>query len=74
MDEMDDGRFVLFSYLRPRKNCKTYKYKAKMKKISIRSGIFPRFFTIFAKNTAHNERRLRKNAYLCIVAENPSQT
>ena len=28
----------------------------------------------FAKNTAHNERRLRKNAYLCIVAENPSQS
>ena len=26
---------------------------------------FPRIFTIFAKNTAHNERRLRKNAYLC---------
>ena len=40
----------------------------------IRNGCFPRIFTIFAKNTAHNERRLRKNAYLCIVAENPSQT
>ena len=31
----------------------------------ITSGRFPRIFTIFAKNTAHNERRLRKNAYLC---------
>ena len=40
----------------------------------IRIGRFPRIFTIFAKNTAHNERRLRKNAYLCIVAESPSQT
>ncbi len=28
----------------------------------------------FAKITAHNERRLRKNAYLCNVTENPSQT
>ncbi len=44
-----------------------------MKK-QVRSGRFPRIFTIFAKNTAHNERRLKKNAYLCIVAENPSQT
>ena len=26
----------------------------------------------FAKITAHNERRIRKNAYLCVVAENPS--
>ena len=24
------------------------------------------------KKTAHNERRFRKNAYLCIVAEKPS--
>ena len=40
----------------------------------IRNGCFQRIFTIFAKNTAHNERRLKKNAYLCIVAENPSQT
>ncbi len=31
----------------------------------IRNGCFQRIFTIFAKNTAHNERRLRKNAYLC---------
>ena len=29
------------------------------------SGGFPRIFTIFAKNTAHDERRLRKNAYIC---------
>ena len=28
----------------------------------------------FAKNTAHNERRLRKNAYLCTMTETPSQT
>ena len=32
------------------------------------------FFITFAKNTAHNERLLKINAYLCIVAENPSQT
>ena len=44
-----------------------------MKK-QVRSGRFPQIFTNFAKNTAHNERRLRKNAYLCIVAENPLQT
>ena len=25
--------------------------------------------SIFAKNAAHNERRLRKNAYLCIVKD-----
>ena len=37
-----------------------------MKK-QVRSGRFPHFFTTFAKNTAHNERRLRKNAYLCEV-------
>ena len=40
----------------------------------IRNGCFQRIFTIFAKNTAHNERRLKKNAYLCNVAENPSQS
>ena len=28
----------------------------------------------FAKNTAHNERRLKINAYLCNVVENPSQS
>ena len=26
----------------------------------IRNGCFQRIFTIFAKNTAHNERRLKK--------------
>ena len=30
-----------------------------MKK-QVRSGRFPQIFTIFAKNTAHNERRLKK--------------
>ena len=30
--------------------------------------------TTFAKITAHNERRLLNFAYLCIVADNPSQT
>ena len=30
--------------------------------------------TTFAKNTAHNERRLLNFSYLCNVAENPSQT
>ena len=45
-----------------------------MMKKQITSERFPFFFTNFAKNTAHNERRLKKNAYLCIVTENPSQT
>ena len=45
----------------------------KLKK-QVRSGRFPKIFTTFAKNTAHNERRLKINAYLCIVADNPSQT
>ena len=36
-----------------------------MMKKQIKSERFPFFFTNFAKNTAHNERRLRKNAYLC---------
>ena len=40
----------------------------------IRNGCFPRIFTIFAKNTAHNERRLLNFSYLCNVADNPSQT
>ena len=48
--------------------------RLKMMKKRMRISRISRFFTIFAKNTAHNERRLRKNAYLCIVAENPSQT
>jgi hypothetical protein len=30
--------------------------------------------TTFAKNTAHNERRLLNFSYLCNVADNPSQT
>ena len=30
--------------------------------------------TTFAKNTAHKAPRLRKNAYLCSVVGNPSQT
>ena len=45
-----------------------------MKEKSIRSGRNKEKMTTFAKNTAHNERRLKKNAYLCNVAENPSQT
>ena len=31
-------------------------------------------FTNFAKNTAHNERRLLNFSYICTVADNPSQT
>ena len=38
------------------------------------SSRISRFFTIFAKNTAHNERRLLNFSYLCTVADNPSQT
>ena len=32
------------------------------------------FLRTFAKNTAHNERRLLNFSYICTVAENPSQT
>ena len=32
------------------------------------------FLLTFAKNTAHNERRLLNFSYLCNVADNPSQT
>jgi hypothetical protein len=35
-----------------------------MKK-QVGSGRFPHFFTTFAKNTAHNERRLLNFSYLC---------
>jgi hypothetical protein len=30
-------------------------------------GRFPKIITIFAKNTTHNARHLRKNAYLCEI-------
>jgi hypothetical protein len=36
-----------------------------MKRKLARSIVFPQNITTFAKNTAHNERRLRKNVYLC---------
>ena len=45
-----------------------------MKEKSIRSGRNREKSTTFAKNTAHNERRLLNFSYLCNVAENPSQT
>ena len=48
--------------------------RLKMMKKRMRSSQNSRFFTIFAKNTAHNERRLLNFSYLCTVAENPSQT
>ena len=48
--------------------------RLKMMKKKIRSSRISRFFTIFAKNTAHNERRLLNFSYLCTVADNPSQT
>ena len=45
-----------------------------MKEKSLRSGGNQEKMTTFAKNTAHNERRLLNFSYLCNVAENPSQT
>ena len=45
-----------------------------MKEKSIRSGHNREKSTTFAKNTAHNERRLLNFSYLCNVADNPSQT
>ena len=38
-----------------------------MKEKSLRRVRNQEKITTFAKNTAHNERRLRKNAYLCNV-------
>ena len=35
---------------------------------------FSKNIAIFAKISAHIERRFKINAYLCIVADNPSQT
>ena len=45
-----------------------------MKEKSLRRVRNQEKMTTFAKNTAHNERRLLNFSYLCIVAENPSQT
>ena len=45
-----------------------------MKEKSLRSGRNKEKKTTFAKNTAHNERRLLNFSYLCNVADNPSQT
>jgi hypothetical protein len=39
-----------------------------------KSGSLSKNIAIFAKNSAHIERRFKINAYLCIVADNPSQT
>ena len=36
--------------------------------------VFRLKMSIFAKNTAHNERRLLNFSYICTVAEKPSQT
>lgn len=36
-----------------------------MKRKLARSRRFPQIFITFAKNTAHIERRLKNNAYLC---------
>jgi len=40
----------------------------------IKCGVFPHFFSNFAKNTAHIERCLKINAYICTVAENLRQS
>ena len=45
-----------------------------MKEKSIRSSKNREKCTIFAKITAHNERRLLNFSYICTVAENPSHT
>ena len=45
-----------------------------MKEKSLISSGNQEKFTTFAKNTAHNERRLLNFSYLCNVADNPSQT
>ena len=45
-----------------------------MKEKSLRRVRNQEKMTTFAKNTAHNERRLLNFSYLCNVAENPSQT
>ena len=45
-----------------------------MKEKTMRSSRIQKIFTTFAKNTAHNERRLLNFSYLCNVADNPSQT
>jgi len=41
---------------------------------SIKNDMNSKNIAIFAKISAHIERRFKKNAYLCIVADNPSQT
>jgi len=48
-------------------NVKLINTRLKKMKKQVRSGRFQRIFTNFAKNIAHNERRLRKNAYLCEI-------
>ena len=45
-----------------------------MKEKSIKIGKNREKSTIFAKITAHNERRLLNFSYICTVTENPSQT
>ena len=45
-----------------------------MKEKSLRRVRNQEKMTTFAKNTAHNERRLLNFSYLCNVADNPSQT
>ena len=45
-----------------------------MKEKSLRRVRNQEKMTTFAKNTAHNERRLLNFSYLCSVADNPSQT
>ena len=66
--------FFFVSYICLRYTYWTNDWKTKMMKKRMRSSQNSRFFTIFAKNTAHNERRLLNFSYLCTVADNPSQT
>ncbi len=63
--------FTPFGAFKLRKLSEHLHFSEKRKEYKVGSIIF---FITFAKNTAHNERRLKINAYLCIVAENPSQT
>ena len=45
-----------------------------MKEKTMRSSRIQKIFTTFAKNTAHNERRLLNFSYICTVAEGPPQS
>ena len=57
--------FLFVSYICLRYTYWTNDWKIKMMKKRMRISQNSRFFTNFAKNTAHNERRLLNFSYLC---------